>query len=263
MLTEDEREAADRLGRSLARAMPPYRGVPDGHLGRWRPCPTKTVSAWSAHVEAYNWLGEGLEPVSCKFSEIGRRLQKQTADRYRAAAEVFSWGFPGQELRTDLPVIDAVVETARALALNDEPTDKSLPPWSAFWTKVACAATFDLDLAESATPQAIWDSRVATATCLVLTESNAAAADIAVAQMVLKVPPPRANSGARRRAFLKSRRGWTLCYQSTSAFSRWRSQAFGSLVLSACARELNRTRVGDRANWTSFEVGAALFVEGY
>lgn len=263
MLTQQEQSTADRLGRALADAMPIYRGLPANHRGRWRPAFTDSHEPWVSHLEAYAWEGEGFAEVSNAFARLGHQLRAGGRGRAEAAAEIFNWGFPGRTTNPDPADIDRVISFAVSLAL-DKQTAAELPTWSAYWTKVACAATIDADLIDGATPQAIWDSRVATAVCLILDASDAPVADLGDARMVLKVPQSRPNTGLRRRTFGSGQTtAWMYCHGTTALRARWRAQAFGSRILAACARRLNEKAVGGRSDWKSFDVGAALFVEGY
>jgi hypothetical protein len=263
MLAQQEKSTADRLGHALASAMPIYRGLPANHRGRWRPTFTDAQEPWVSHLEAYAWEGEGFAEVSDTFLRLGHQLRAGGRDRVEAAAEIFNWGFPGRATNPNPADIDGVVGFAVSLAL-DRPNADELPTWSAYWTKVACAATIDADLVDGATPQVIWDSRVATAVCLILDASDALAADLGQARIVLKVPQSRPNTGLRRRTFERAQTtAWMYCHGTTSLRAKWRSQAFGSRILAACARRLNEDAVGGRSDWKSFDVGAALFVEGY
>jgi len=193
---------------------------------------------------------------------LGDALRTPGDNRHEAAREIYAWGFPGRVFAPSTEDVDRVVEYSIALA-GGEAATFAPPVWNAYWTKIACAATIDFDLTPGMTPQAILDSRVATALCLRLGAAGEPE-DVALAASILKVPPARTGSGLLRQTF-RTGRGhvWKACHAATSSARRWSSQAFGSQILVACARGLNDTGAGGRSDWTSFEVGAALFVEGY
>lgn len=263
MITELEATAADRLGAALADAMPIYAGLPEGHYGKWRPSPTRSREPWVSHVEAYAWNGDGFAAVASTFKRLSEQLSMAGETRQRAAAEIYTWGFSGRTFAPTAADVDQVVAFASALT-HGGAADADAPVWNAYWTKVACAATYGADLRPNLTPQAIWDSRVATAVCWTLDRSSADTQDLAIARSVLKIPPARPKTGLKRRTFRADQRtAWMSCHAATSLSRRWKSQAFGSQLLAACARRLNVVGAGGRSDWTSFEVGAALFVEGY
>lgn len=254
---------AERLGIALASAMPAYGGLPPDHRGRWRPAPVRRATPWASQLDGYVWAQRDLAATTDLFRQLGEQLLKGGAPRLGAARSIRSWGFPGRGGLPESSEIDHVVTTALELAQGG-PVGPDAPVWSAYWTKVACAATIHLDLHPGMTPQAIWDSRVATAVCVLLEVAKASPEDLGIAAGVLRVPPSRPGVGLRRRSPVSGAgRRWRACNYGRPSPTNWASQAFASQLLAACARHLNARAEAGRSDWTSFAVAAALFVEGY
>lgn len=232
---------------------------------RWSPLPTAVVSPWTARLAAYHFGGVDAGSTTLRFADFNRRLLSQDdATRLAVVAEVFSWGRVSPRTTWTLQMADDVIRAAR-----DRSASMSKVPWSSSWTKIAAAATHDIDLDPEAAglTQVIWDSRVSFAVAELL---GASPSDVLTKRLLI-VPgrtEGRGASGARANSL--QARGWKAATGTWTARSNafWRSQRDGSRLVQTMAKILNSHDefVGEReghGRWTSFDVALALFVEGY
>ncbi len=209
---------------------------------KWAPRPTTVGSPWAARLDAYQFGNVGAKATTLQFETFNQGLLDGDGEMRRAiVAQIFSWGRVSPRTLWTLDMVDAVTRVARdPLALT------SKVPWSSSWTKVAAAATHDVDLGPSTSlTQVIWDSRVSFA-----------------------IADGRISSGQRAKRL--QAKGWKFASGTwtSRADAFWRSQNNGSRLVQTMAMVLNSNDefADERQNhgrWTSFDVALALFVEGY
>ena len=236
---------------------------------RKRPFGT-AVQGWDARLLAYFWPSPatGYRETAAGMLDIAgtsRRLAEALAVRgtwsegeqqeaVDLAHAVFAWGGVPQDPAT--VTAQAVQQVVQAALDNDREADARM---NSGWTKVAAFATGHLEDMESAGPQAIWDSRVATAIIDRLDRLLPPGMDPAMPFPGVGTVPGR--GGTRPRAL--SRR-WPSGYMS------WTGQVAGSQVVREIRDILNKGGYprmplpdGGTGNWTTRGVEMVLFMDGY
>jgi hypothetical protein len=217
---------------------------------------------WFARLQAFQWRGKdgatgGVFETSALFEAFGAGLLDQRPSvRSETAGKIFRWGRAGPR-SWSVKQVDAVITTARTGVVEPE------TPWSSGWTKVAAAATHPLDLNGDAigNPQIIWDSRVSFA----IAELSSGPTD-ALRERLFVVPgKTKRRAVGRDRAQSLKAAGWR--FNATPARA-WATQVWGSRLVHAMSGILNSSDEFEserrhHPRWTSFDVAAALFVEGY
>ena len=126
------------------------------------------------------------------------------------------------------------------------------------WTKVAAFATAGFEEIEDGRPQAIWDSRVATAVLSRL--ESVVPAHVDIAELFPGVGTVPGRGGTRPREQLRK---WP------SGYGSWRGQVAGSRVVRDIRDILNEEGYGlpqlegGPTKWTTRNVEMVLFMDGY
>jgi hypothetical protein len=227
------------------------------------------VIGWEARLRAYFWPGphcgyrETLTAMQTLTEESGKLAQaliehrcwsnEEQTQAVRLAHEVFKWGGVPQDPDTVTPsTVQAVYEAALCDDANAQANMNS------GWTKVAAFATAGLEKIEDGRPQAIWDSRVATAVICRLERVVPANVDIAQLFPGVGTVPGRGGTRPREQA-----RKWP------SGYRTWRGQVAGSRVVREIRDILNEKSYGlpefegGPSKWTTRDVEMVLFMDGY
>jgi hypothetical protein len=169
------------------------------------------------------------------------------------ARDVFRWGGVPQDPDTVTP---STVQAVYEAALRDDAAARA--NMNSGWTKVAAFATAHLEESQSGRPQAIWDSRVATA--IVSRLERVVPAHVGIADVFPGVGTVPGRGGTRPRDLA---RNWP------SGYGTWRGQVAGSLVVREIRDILNEEDYslpqfeGGPVRWTTRDVEMVLFMDGY
>jgi hypothetical protein len=248
----------------------------------WDPLPiTPSPHPWRDLIHSYNWDGDdhaALEIRIAPYLRASSTLSSTLSERAWNTAEasealtlsqdIFLWGgIRNADVSSDAHAA-TVFKSALRLASGDH-SHISDGPMSSGWTKVAAFATRHLDNPSDfgATPQVIWDSRVANGG-MRLTEAAAPDLEPRVASWLKShLRQVRGRGGSRMNMALPP--GWDWAH---TVRQKWVAQSAGSRVVRHVRDALNRDPGrfglmplpgGTEGPWTSWGVGLALFVEGY
>jgi hypothetical protein len=224
---------------------------------------------WDARLRAYFWPGlhcgyrETLAAMQTLTEESGKLAQavldrrcwsnEEQAQAVRLAHEIFKWGGVPQDPDTVTP---ATVRAVYEAALRDDANAQAC--MNSGWTKVVAFATAGLEEADDGRPQAIWDSRVATAVISRL--ERVVPADVDIAELFPGVGTVPGRGGTRPR---EQARKWP------SGYRTWRGQVAGSRVVREIRDILNENGYalpnleGAPTRWTTRDVEMVLFMDGY
>jgi hypothetical protein len=238
---------------------PVYRRRPTG----------QPVTGWDARLQAYFWPGpdSGYQKTSAamqKLTELSGQLAQaltkhggwSEAEQLLAvqlAHDVFGWGGVPQDADKVTP---ATVQAVYEAALREDADAQAY--MNSGWTKVAAFATAHLEDMESGCPQAIWDSRVATAVISRL--DRIVPQDTPIAGLFPGLGTVPGRGGTRPRDL--SRR-WP------SGYGTWRGQVAGSKIVRDIRDILNQDGYklpqfeGRPTRWTTRDVEMVLFMDGY
>lgn len=228
------------------------------------------AKGWDARLRAYFWpaptqgysgtaLGmQGIAKTSQQLAEAlaGRGAWSETEQQQAVelAHAIFTWGGVPQDPKTVTP--QSVQEVVQAALDNNHEARACM---NSGWTKVAAFATGHLEDMAAEGPQAIWDSRVATAIVDRLDKLLPEGADPATLFPGVGTVPGR--GGTRPRAL--SRR-WP------SGYKTWAGQVAGSRVVREIRDILNSGNYpkmplpdGGLVKWTTRGVEMVLFMDGY
>lgn len=228
------------------------------------------VTGWDARLRAYFW------PLPAQDYARTSSLVQQLVDRARTLSEavtdgrvwsqeegrmavalahdIFSWGGVPQQPDTVTP---ATVRQVFQAALDNDAN--ATARMNSGWTKVAAFATAHLEEDGERHPQAIWDSRVATAIIGRLDAQLDRDADLG--QLFGAIGTMPGQGGTRPRP---------LANRWRSGYGRWSAQVAGSAVVREIRDILNRGDYpkmplpdGGEGPWTTRGVEMVLFMDGY
>jgi hypothetical protein len=228
----------------------------------------QAVTGWEARLLAYFWPGphsgyretrtamQALTEASGKLAQVLVGRGWTVAEQRQAvqlARDVFRWGGVPQDPDTVTP---STVQAVYEAALRDDAAARA--NMNSGWTKVAAFATAHLEESQSGRPQAIWDSRVATA--IVSRLERVVPAHVGIADVFPGVGTVPGRGGTRPRDLA---RNWP------SGYGTWRGQVAGSLVVREIRDILNEEDYslpqfeGGPVRWTTRDVEMVLFMDGY
>ena len=227
------------------------------------------VSGWGARLLAYFWPGphcgysetraaiqtltEGSGKLAQALIERGGWSKEEQTQAVRLAHDVFKWGGVPQDPDTVTP---SSVQAVYEAALRDDANARA--NMNSGWTKVAAFATAGFEEIEEGRPQAIWDSRVATAVLSRL--ESVVPAHVDIAELFPDVGTVPGRGGTRPREQLRK---WP------SGYGSWRGQVAGSRVVRDIRDILNEEGYGlpqlegGPTKWTTRNVEMVLFMDGY
>jgi len=227
------------------------------------------VSGWDARLLAYFWPGphygynetraaiqtltEGSGKLAQALIERGGWSKEEQAQAVQLAHDVFKWGGVPQDPDTVTP---ASVQAVYEAALRDDANAQA--SMNSGWTKVAAFATAGFEEVADGRPQAIWDSRVATA---VISRLERVVPDhVDIAELFPGVGTVPGRGGTRPREQVR---------QWPSGYGTWRGQVAGSRVVRDIRDILNKGGYGlpqfkgGPTKWTTRNVEMVLFMDGY
>jgi hypothetical protein len=226
------------------------------------------VTGWAPRLLAYFWPGprsgyretrdamRALTDASGKLAQVLAERGWTEPERMQAvqlAHDDFEWGDVPQDPDTVTPsTVQAVYEAALS---NDAASKANM---NSGWTKVAAFATAHLEETQTGRPQAIWDSRVATA--IISRLERVVPDDVAIADLFPGLGTVPGRGGTRPRPTTKK---WPSGYRS------WRGQVAGSEIVRDIRDILNEGNYslpqfeGGPVRWTTRDVEMVLFMDGY
>lgn len=228
------------------------------------------VKGWSARLQAYFWpapehgyretclnmqeIIEGSSQLASALATYGSWNETEQLRAVELAHIVFNWGGVPQDEETVTPY---TVQQVYKAALNND--NAALANMNSGWTKVAAFATAHFEHNGDGHPQAIWDSRVATAIISRLDHILPGGENPTSLFPGVGTVPGR--GGTRPRTLTRQ---WPLGYRT------WLSQIAGSEVVRDMRDILNGGSYpsmplpnGGTGKWTTRGVEMVLFMDGY
>ncbi len=231
----------------------------------------ESIKGWVERLKAYFWpspaddyqaSSQRLEPLLATAARLAGKADRNlrwTSDERKESVElalgIFEWGGVLQPVPPAAETVRLVFETA----LRSEETPDT--PLNSGWTKVAAFATAHLENQSGRHPQAIWDSRVATAITSRLDELLSRVSIGSPMSLFPNVGTVNGRGGTRPRH---------LSLPWPNGYGRWPSQFAGSLLIEKMRDILNESYYpsmpladGNSGKWTVRGVEMVLFGDGY
>jgi hypothetical protein len=262
---EEEPDVRTRYLKALVRDI---HAEPFQPVYRRRPTGQRTTG-WNERLQAYFWPApdSGYQKTSAamqKLTELSGQLAQALTTHggwneseqllaVQLAHDVFKWGGVPQDADKVTP---ATVQAVYEAALRDDADAQAY--MNSGWTKVATFATAHLEEMESGCPQAIWDSRVATAVISRL--DRIVPHDTPIADLFPGLGTVPGRGGTRPRDLSRK---WP------SGYGTWRGQVAGSKIVRDIRDILNEDGYqlpqfeGGPTRWTTRDVEMVLFMDGY